>query len=124
MHDSDKKLLQLKDIRYKPETGMFAVVVSQSHGGLRMSQDGGARQLGPDFNGFDADGEGFVTPNDLERVAPGHATVGPSRLTDILLRIVALAIQSIVSWSPPQTLPRRPLHFSRGRSRGFHVLSQ
>ena len=49
MHDSDKKLLQLKDIRYKPEAGMFAVVVSQSHGGLRMSQDGGARQLGPDF---------------------------------------------------------------------------
>ena len=105
MHDSDKKLLQLKDIRYKPEAGMFAVVVSQSHGGLRMSQDGGVRQLGPDFrsdstshylqqafNGFDADGEGFVTPNDLERVAPGHATVGPSRLTDILLRIVALAI--------------------------------
>ena len=104
---------------------MFAVLVSQSHAGLRMFQDGGTHQLVPDFrseltshilqqafNVFDAEGEGFVTPNDLERVAPRHATVGPSRLTDILLRIVALAIQAIVSWYPPQTLSRRPLHFS------------
>ena len=81
--------MQFKDIRYKLEAGMFAVLVSQSHAGLRMFQDGGTHQLVPDFrseltshilqqafNVFDAEGEGFVTPYDLERVAKEH-TSGP-----------------------------------------------
>jgi CRP-like cAMP-binding protein len=99
--NSDKKLLRFKDIRYKLEAGMFAVLVSQGHSDARISEakvrkrgitklktsslnaqgdeeeeedsrqrdDSTAHIMQRAFAVFDAEGKGFVTSDDLERVA-------------------------------------------------------
>lgn len=98
--DSDKKLSRFKDIRYKLEAGMFAVLISQGHSDARISEakvrkksvnkmknsTNGLRVQGDEdeeeprddstahimqraFAVFDAAGKGFVTADDLERVA-------------------------------------------------------
>ena len=104
MQDSDKKLLLFKDIPYKFEASMFAVLVIQSQAGLRMSQYGGTIQLGPDFRS--------------DSTSPIHATVCPSRLTDILLRTVALAVQSIDDSKNHPPRQRRPQPHRRVRGGG------
>jgi CRP-like cAMP-binding protein len=78
--DSDKKLSRFKDIRNKLEAGVFAMLVRQSHPDLRMSQDGDTTKsdatdeatqdvMHRAFSAFDADGKGFVSAEDLGRVA-------------------------------------------------------
>jgi CRP-like cAMP-binding protein len=96
IQDSDKKLSHFKDIRYPLEAGMFAVLVSQGYADARMSEgkisrqnSGGVMQGNNDkeqdeeehqresathimqraFAVFDAEGKGFVTSDDLGRVA-------------------------------------------------------
>lgn len=103
--DSDRKLSQFKDIRYKLEAGMFSVLISQGHSNARLSEakvrknsliklkqpkksapgdddedeyeevdsrsrdDSTAHIMQRAFAVFDAEGKGFVTSDDLERVA-------------------------------------------------------
>ena len=95
--DSDKKLSKFKDVRYNLEAGMFSVLISQGHSDVRMSEakvsskrrinddeegfddtddddsrqrnDGTAHIMQRAFAFFDAAGKGFVTSDDLERVA-------------------------------------------------------
>jgi hypothetical protein len=79
MQDSDKKLSRFKDTRDRLEASMFAVLVSQSHGDARLSEakvkekkvdgDAAIHVLQRAFAVFDAEGKGFVTPDDLGRVA-------------------------------------------------------
>lgn len=105
IQDSDKKLSHFKDIRYKLEAGMFAVLVSQGYADARMSEGKVSRQTSKNkmlsadkeqeeddkeqdendedeqrresaahimqraFAAFDVDGKGFVTSDDLGRVA-------------------------------------------------------
>ena len=85
MTDSDKKLSRFQDLRNKLEAGMFAVLVEQSsskedafsphHYMPVMSEDESDREdssvhiLHRAFSVFDAEGKGFVTPDDLGRVA-------------------------------------------------------
>jgi len=107
IQDSDKKLSRFKDIRYKLEAGMFAVLVSQGHSDARLSEakvrrsrssrvqatnkeslpsamtvysdeedendwrnsESTAHIMQRAFQVFDAEGKGFVSPDDLERVA-------------------------------------------------------
>ena len=108
IQDSDKKLSRFKDIRYKLEAGMFAVLVSQGHSDARLSEakvrrtassrlqnvnatekqnnqgaamavysddeddrrniDSTAHIMQRAFQVFDAEGKGFVSAGDLERV--------------------------------------------------------
>ena len=79
IQDSDKKLSRFKDLRYKLEAGMFAVLVSQGHSDARLSEakvkgvkksgeDSSAHILKRAFDVFDAEGKGFVTSGDLGRV--------------------------------------------------------
>jgi len=107
IQDSDKRLSRFKDIRYKLEAGMFAVLVSQSHSDARLSEakvrrssssrgngiaktltkpsamrvysdddeddwrnnEGTVHIMQRAFQVFDAEGKGFVSVDDLERVA-------------------------------------------------------
>jgi CRP-like cAMP-binding protein len=100
MQDSDKKLSRFKDIRNKLEAGMFAVLVSQGHSDMRISEARPRNRSNSTRNGkkmtvysdddddnqqqnknatahilqrafavFDLEGKGFVTSEDLERVA-------------------------------------------------------
>jgi len=108
IQDSDKKLSRFKDIRYKLEAGMFAVLVSQGHSDARLSEAKVRRSASSRWQGdaktkvdtpsamavysdeeeedwrnsestahimerafqlFDAEGKGFVSADDLERVA-------------------------------------------------------
>ena len=115
IQDSDKKLSRFKDIRYKLEAGMFAVLVNQGHTDARLSEakvrrsrssrvdwkkneketsatdeketsamkvysdeeeddedwrnyDSTVHIMQRAFQVFDAEGKGFVSPDDLERV--------------------------------------------------------
>ena len=80
IQDSDKKLSRFKDLRYKLEAGMFAVMVSQSNKDAKLSEarakkkriserdDSSAHILQRAFQVFDAEGKGFVTADDLGRV--------------------------------------------------------
>ena len=81
MRDSDKKLSRFKDLRSQLEGAMFAVMVSQSHEDARLSEAKiKRRQSGQQtgsilkraFDVFDAEGKGFVTSDDLGRVASKH----------------------------------------------------
>lgn len=78
--DSDKKLSRFKDLRSKLEAGMFAVLVSQGHSDALMSEAKVKRLVSENdektthimqraFAVFDAEGKGFVTSDDLGRVA-------------------------------------------------------
>jgi serine/threonine protein kinase len=80
MQDSDKKLSTFKDLRYKLEASMFAVLVSQGYSDARLSEakvkrknsereDSSAHIMKRAFDVFDAEGKGFVTSGDLGRVA-------------------------------------------------------
>ena len=80
IQDSDKKLSRFKDLRSQLEAGMFAVLVSQGHADARISEarvkkklsqreDSSAHIMQRAFSYFDLDGKGFVTSDDLERVA-------------------------------------------------------
>lgn len=79
MQDSDKKLSRFKDTRDKLDASMFAVLVSQSHKDARLSEakvaksnadaDAAIHVMQRAFAVFDAEGKGFVTPDDLGRVA-------------------------------------------------------
>jgi len=80
IQDSDKKLSRFKDLRYKLEAGMFSVLVSQGHSDARLSEakvtkrDSDAEEISAHilkraFDVFDAEGKGFVTSDDLGRVA-------------------------------------------------------
>jgi serine/threonine protein kinase len=81
MQDSDKKLSRFKDLRYKLEAGMFAVLVSQGHSDARISEakvkekmsnrddSASSHILKRAFDVFDSEGKGFVTSDDLGRVA-------------------------------------------------------
>lgn len=80
IQDSDKKLYRFKDLRNKLEAGMFAVLVSQGHANARISeakiQEENSDREEPSqnimqraFAVFDTEGKGFVTSDDLERVA-------------------------------------------------------
>jgi CRP-like cAMP-binding protein len=78
--DSDTKLSRFKDLRYKLEAGMFAVMVSQSNKDAKLSEaraksskmsereDASVHILQRAFQVFDAEGKGFVTADDLGRV--------------------------------------------------------
>lgn len=82
MPDSDKKLSQFKDVRNQVEAGIFAVLVSQGHQGLSFNEakaqrsdsnqlktvDSSANLMKRAFDVFDAQGKGFVTLEDLDRV--------------------------------------------------------
>jgi serine/threonine protein kinase len=80
IQDSDKKLSRFKDLRYKLEAGMFAVLISQGHADAKMSEakvkrrstereDSSTHIMQRAFAVFDAEGKGFVTSDDLGRVA-------------------------------------------------------
>jgi len=80
IQDSDKKLSQFKDLRNALEAGMFAVLVSQGHEGARLSEGKVKKKISERedlstpimqraFAVFDAEGKGFVTSDDLGRVA-------------------------------------------------------
>jgi serine/threonine protein kinase len=80
MQDSDKKLSAFKDLRYKLEASMFAVLVSQGYSDARLSEakvtrkksereDSSAHIMKRAFDIFDAEGKGYVTSGDLGRVA-------------------------------------------------------
>jgi serine/threonine protein kinase/CRP-like cAMP-binding protein len=80
MQDSDKKLSTFKDLRYKLEASMFAVLVSQGYSDARLSEakvkkkksereDSSAHIMKRAFDVFDLEGKGFVTSGDLGRVA-------------------------------------------------------
>eukprot|EP00540_Astrosyne_radiata_P009950 CAMPEP_0116868594 /NCGR_PEP_ID=MMETSP0418-20121206/27283_1 /TAXON_ID=1158023 /ORGANISM="Astrosyne radiata, Strain 13vi08-1A" /LENGTH=694 /DNA_ID=CAMNT_0004504581 /DNA_START=140 /DNA_END=2224 /DNA_ORIENTATION=- len=87
MEDSDKRLSRYKDLRNKVEAGIFAVLVSQGHMDMTMSEispqvlknirNGSSKSKGDQasshimkkaFDVFDKEGKGFVTSDDLERV--------------------------------------------------------
>lgn len=84
IQDSDKKLSRFKDLRSKLEAGMFAVLVSQGNEGATMSEARSKHDNSDDsrennkgthnimqraFAIFDAEGRGFVTSDDLSRIA-------------------------------------------------------
>jgi CRP-like cAMP-binding protein len=80
IQDSDKKLSRFKDLRQQLEAGMFAVLVSHGHSDARISEarvkkkkserdDSSTHILQKAFGYFDAEGKGFVTSDDLGRVA-------------------------------------------------------
>ncbi|GAX12791.1 hypothetical protein FisN_15Hh270 [Fistulifera solaris] len=83
IQDSDKKLSRFKDLRSKLEAGMFAVLVSQGNEGATMSEARSKHDDSDDrrdskgthnimqraFAIFDAEGRGFVTSDDLSRIA-------------------------------------------------------
>jgi CRP-like cAMP-binding protein len=78
--DSDTRLSRFKDLRYKLEAGMFAVMVSQGNKDAKLSEarakttkmsereDASVHILQRAFQVFDAEGKGFVTADDLGRV--------------------------------------------------------
>jgi CRP-like cAMP-binding protein len=81
--DSDKKLSRFQDLRYKLEASFFSVLVSQSYSDARISEakvkskkserhDYSAHVLKRAFDIFDAEGKGYVTSDDLERVTKEH----------------------------------------------------
>jgi serine/threonine protein kinase len=95
--DSDKKLSRFKDLRYKLEAGMFAVLVSQGHSDVRLSEakvktklslkdDSSAHILKRAFDVFDAEGKGFVTSDALARVTAERtgSIVSPSDTRDFI----------------------------------------
>ena len=80
IQDSDKKLSRFKDLRSQLEAGMFAVLVSQGNADARLSEarvkkklsereDSSTHIMQRAFAYFDSEGKGFVTSDDLERVA-------------------------------------------------------
>lgn len=77
--DSDKKLSRFKDLRYKLEAGIFAVLVSQGHKDIRLSEakvkpksrdreESSKHIMQRAFAVFDAEGKGFLTSDNLSRV--------------------------------------------------------
>lgn len=81
MPDSGKRLARFKEIRYKLEAGMFAVLVSQGHKDMKVSEKKMKKEPGSEenfhilqraFAVFDAEGKGFVTPDDVERITKSH----------------------------------------------------
>ena len=80
IQDSDKKLSRFKDLRSQLEAGIFAVLVSQGYSDARLSEakvkkkiseleDSSTHIMQKAFAVFDAEGKGFVTSDDLGRVA-------------------------------------------------------
>ena len=87
--DSDKRLSRFKDLRNQVEAGIFAVLVSQGHQDVRLSEaspevikkqktgnnrngtkptDTSSHMMKRAFDIFDTEGKGFVTSADLGRV--------------------------------------------------------
>jgi CRP-like cAMP-binding protein len=80
IQDSDKKLSKFKDLRYKLEAGMIAVLLKQAHQDVRMSEakvshknsnkvDLSVNIMKRAFDVFDSEGKGYVSSSDLDRVA-------------------------------------------------------
>jgi serine/threonine protein kinase len=80
MADSDKKLSEFKDLRSNIEAGVFAVLISQGNEDFRFSEArvkpkhadnsaGSTQVMQRAFAVFDLEGKGYITPDDLGRVA-------------------------------------------------------
>lgn len=83
IEDSDKRLSRFNELRNQLDAGIFAVLVSQGHQNVSMSEARPVKQTQTDgiteseastnlmkkaFDTFDAEGKGFVTSDDLGRV--------------------------------------------------------
>eukprot|EP00977_Amphora_coffeiformis_P004489 scaffold965_cov158-Amphora_coffeaeformis.AAC.13 len=83
IQDSDKKLSSFKDLRLDFQAGLFGALVEQGHADARLSEakvtarqskreDQSSHILKRAFDVFDAEGKGYVSPDDLGRVTKKH----------------------------------------------------
>lgn len=105
IRDSDKKLSRFKDIRNKLEAGVFAMLVQQSHSNMRMSEENYKKEpeathdvMHRAFSAFDSEGKGFVSAEDLGRVA-AELTGSPVNLNDTKEYVKATSAAEALSLS-------------------------
>jgi serine/threonine protein kinase len=83
MKDSDTKLSQYKDLRYKLQAGIFGMLVQQGHADARLSEfkvnrkqskrdENASHILKRAFDVIDTEGKGFINAADLGRVVKEH----------------------------------------------------
>lgn len=83
IQDSDKRLSSFKDLRLDFQAGLFGALVEQGHADARLSEarvasrqskreDQTSHILKRAFDVFDAEGKGYVSPDDLGRVTKKH----------------------------------------------------